>query len=86
MESTEFHRNINDNFLSEAAGVLGELCAAYPKESRSNEVKVAAIACMAITTVIVVLRSFARLTVTSRLWWDDLTILLATVRVFFRYT
>jgi hypothetical protein len=58
---------------------MSDLCVAYPKESRSNEVKITAVVCIVITTVIVILRSLARLTVTSRLWWDDWMILLATV-------
>lgn len=64
---------------AEAALLMSDLCVAWPKESRSNEVKVTAVVCIVITTIIVILRSLARLTVTSRLWWDDWTILLATV-------
>lgn len=64
----------------EAAGVLNELCSSYPQESRQHEVKVAAIVCLVLTLFIVGLRSIARFTVTSRLWWDDWTILTATVR------
>jgi hypothetical protein len=65
--------------IVEAATLLGGLCAEYPIESRSTEVKVAIIACLALTVVIVVLRCIARWTVSNRLWWDDWTTIISTV-------
>ncbi|KAI1840419.1 hypothetical protein JX266_013386 [Neoarthrinium moseri] len=55
------------------------LCAAYPKESRVFEVRVAAIATLAVSTVIVAMRCAARISITGRLWSDDWTAILATV-------
>ncbi|KAG9252570.1 uncharacterized protein F5Z01DRAFT_690857 [Emericellopsis atlantica] len=61
-----------------ATTLLGGLCAGYPVESRSTEVKVAIIACLVLTLFIVVMRCVARLTVSNRLWWDDWITILAT--------
>lgn len=58
--------------------VLGQMCAEFPKESRQTEVKATAIACLALTVFIVALRCISRFSVSSRLWWDDWTTLLAT--------
>ncbi|KAL8305070.1 hypothetical protein RB597_003997 [Gaeumannomyces tritici] len=69
--------NVTDQI--KAAGLLGELCAAFPKESRGFEVKLTAVVCLALTAFIVLLRCIARWTVSSRLWLDDWTALLATV-------
>ncbi|KAK0386812.1 hypothetical protein NLU13_6648 [Sarocladium strictum] len=65
--------------IVEAATLLGGLCAEYPIESRSTEVKVAVTACLALTLIIVILRCIARWTVSNRLWWDDWTTIIATV-------
>jgi len=64
---------------AQAATLLGGLCADYPIESRSTEVKVAVIACLVLTLFIVVMRCVARLTVSNRLWWDDWITLIATI-------
>ncbi|GKT97107.1 integral membrane protein [Colletotrichum tofieldiae] len=55
------------------------LCAAYPKESRSNEVKTVAIALSVITFPAVALRCISRWKTTHRLWWDDWMAVLATI-------
>ncbi|GKT42882.1 satratoxin biosynthesis SC1 cluster protein 4 [Colletotrichum spaethianum] len=55
------------------------LCAAYPKESRSKEVKTIAIALSAITFPAVALRCFSRWKTTHRLWWDDWAAVFATI-------
>ncbi|KAH7304442.1 hypothetical protein B0I35DRAFT_329575, partial [Stachybotrys elegans] len=64
---------------AQAATLLGGLCADYPIESRSTEVKVAIVSCLVLTLVIVVLRCIARWTVSNRLWWDDWTTIVATI-------
>jgi hypothetical protein len=68
----------NSRGIAEAATLLGGLCAEYPIESRSTEVKVAIIACLVMTLVVVALRCIARWMVSNRLWWDDWTTLIAT--------
>lgn len=62
-----------------AAQLETNLCAAYPKESRSNEVKIIAIALSVITFPVVALRCISRWMITRRLWWDDWTAVVATV-------
>ncbi|EGY13935.1 uncharacterized protein VDAG_00617 [Verticillium dahliae VdLs.17] len=64
---------------AQAATVTSAFCADFPKESRRGEVRATAIACLALTLVIVLLRCVSRFTVSSRLWWDDWTTLAATV-------
>ncbi|KAH6997440.1 hypothetical protein EDB80DRAFT_585674 [Ilyonectria destructans] len=61
------------------SALTNELCAGYPIESRRDQLVITSIACAAITFPIVFLRCVARLKVTSRLWWDDWTALIATV-------
>ncbi|KAH6971483.1 hypothetical protein BKA56DRAFT_557341 [Ilyonectria sp. MPI-CAGE-AT-0026] len=61
------------------SALTNKLCTGYPIESRSDRLVITSIACAAITFPIVVLRCIARLKVTSRLWWDDWTALIATV-------
>ncbi|CAI4214272.1 unnamed protein product, partial [Parascedosporium putredinis] len=58
--------------------LVGQICAPFPRESRRDEVKAAAIACLVLTVVVVFLRCLSRFAVSSRLWWDDWTTLLAT--------
>ncbi|KAK1702386.1 hypothetical protein BDP67DRAFT_496971 [Colletotrichum lupini] len=55
------------------------LCDAYPKESRSNEVKTIAIALSVITFPVVALRCISRWKITNKLWWDDWTAIFATL-------
>ncbi|KAF9879492.1 integral membrane protein [Colletotrichum karsti] len=62
-----------------AAQLQTELCAAYPKESRSNEAKVIAICLSVITFPVVGLRCLSRWLVTKQLWWDDAMVVIATV-------
>ncbi|RSL72418.1 hypothetical protein CEP53_001122 [Fusarium sp. AF-6] len=62
-----------------ASTLSNQICVGYPIESRSQQVKAAAIACAAVAFPIVILRCVARLMVTKRLWWDDWTALVATV-------
>ncbi|KAF6833674.1 hypothetical protein CPLU01_05395 [Colletotrichum plurivorum] len=62
-----------------AAQLESGLCAAYPKESRSQEVKNIAIIFSVITFPIVALRCISRWKITNRLWWDDWTAVFATI-------
>ncbi|KAM0282352.1 hypothetical protein ACHAQH_003031 [Verticillium albo-atrum] len=62
-----------------AVGVESALCAAYPKPSRSNEVKTIAMVFTIVTFPIVGLRFLSRWTATSTFWWDDWTVLAAIV-------
>ncbi|KAF9872490.1 integral membrane protein [Colletotrichum karsti] len=62
-----------------AAQLETTLCAAYPKESRSLEVRNIAIALSVITFPAVALRCFSRWMITHRLWWDDWTAIFATI-------
>ncbi|OLN85391.1 hypothetical protein CCHL11_07980 [Colletotrichum chlorophyti] len=62
-----------------AAQVETSLCEAYPKESRSHEVKAVAIALSVITFPVVALRCISRWMITNRLWWDDWTAVFATM-------
>ncbi|KAK1975181.1 integral membrane protein [Colletotrichum cereale] len=55
------------------------LCAAYPKESRSNEIKIVAIVLPSIAIPAVALRCVSRWRATGRLWWDDWMAVLATI-------
>ncbi|KAL6401424.1 hypothetical protein AUP68_15294 [Ilyonectria robusta] len=61
------------------ATISKQLCTGYPIESRSREVKTAAIACAALAFPIVALRCVARWMVTKKLWLDDWTAVMATV-------
>ncbi|KAK2046231.1 integral membrane protein [Colletotrichum somersetense] len=54
-----------------AAKLETNLCAAYPKESRSREVVTIAIVLPAMAFPIVGLRCFSRWRSAGRLWWDD---------------
>nr|XP_036578530.1 uncharacterized protein CTRU02_11450 [Colletotrichum truncatum]KAF6785825.1 integral membrane protein [Colletotrichum truncatum] len=62
-----------------AVELEASLCADYPKESRSQEVKNIAIALSAITFPVVALRCISRWMITKRLWWDDWTAVFATL-------
>ncbi|KAI9147983.1 Satratoxin biosynthesis SC7 cluster protein [Paramyrothecium foliicola] len=62
-----------------ATVLLGDVCAGFPKESRRAAVKATAISCLALTVSVVSLRCVSRFSVSSRLWWDDWTTLLATI-------
>ncbi|KAG7054311.1 integral membrane protein [Colletotrichum scovillei] len=62
-----------------AAKLETSLCDAYPKESRSNEVKTIAIALSVITFPVVALRCISRWKITNKLWWDDWTAIFATM-------
>jgi hypothetical protein len=59
--------------------VVTELCASYPKESRSAEVRRVAIILSALTLPIVALRCFSRWAITRQIWYDDWAVLVATV-------
>lgn len=61
-----------------AVDVESVLCASYPKESRSSEVRRDAIILSAVTYPIVALRCFARWNVTRQIWYDDWAALVAT--------
>lgn len=67
-----------------AASLETSLCAAYPKESRSHEVKTIAIVLSVITFPVVALRCISRWMITRRLWWDDWTAVFATVSLISR--
>jgi hypothetical protein len=56
-----------------------ELCEAYPKESRVNELKQIAIATIALATIFLCLRLYARWLKTRRLWSDDAYAIVAAV-------
>ncbi|KAM0329411.1 hypothetical protein ACHAQA_004718 [Verticillium albo-atrum] len=62
-----------------AVGLESSLCAAYSKPSRSKEVKTIAMVFSIITFPVVGLRFLSRWTATSKFWWDDWTVLVATV-------
>ncbi|KAI0470115.1 integral membrane protein [Xylariaceae sp. FL0804] len=55
----------------ESGNLLQGLCAPYPKESRSTEVKIMAIVAMGLTVLVVIPRCIARIHMTGRLWSDD---------------
>ncbi|OBR10768.1 Integral membrane protein [Colletotrichum higginsianum IMI 349063] len=55
------------------------LCAAYPKESRVNEIRIASIVGLALTLPIVLGRCVCRYQMTNNLWWDDWMTIIATV-------
>lgn len=76
----------NETCISAVAAISNQLCTGYPIESRSREVKTAAIACAALAFPIVALRCVARWMVTKRLWLDDWTAVMATVRSTLRYS
>ena len=69
------------NFADQVAAVAieAELCQAYPKETRSSEVRLAAILCTAFVVPIVMLRFYSRLTITKRLGIDDYMTLVALI-------
>ncbi|EGY15287.1 uncharacterized protein VDAG_06141 [Verticillium dahliae VdLs.17] len=62
-----------------AVGVEAAVCAAYPRPSRSKEVKTIAMVFTVVTFPIVGLRFLSRWTATSGFWWDDWTVLAAIV-------
>ncbi|KAH8901503.1 integral membrane protein, partial [Thozetella sp. PMI_491] len=66
-------------FSDQVAAVTVEtaLCSAYPKESRSNSVRLTAILCTAFIVPVILLRFYSRWTVTKRLGWDDYTTLIS---------
>lgn len=82
------HQNTssNETCISAVATISKQLCTGYPIESRSREVKTAAIACAALAFPIVALRCVARWMVTKKLWLDDWTAVMATVRSILRYS
>ncbi|KAI1335881.1 integral membrane protein [Xylariaceae sp. FL0016] len=55
----------------DSGNLLMGLCAAYPKQSRTTEVKIVAIMAVAATLVVVIPRCVARIHLTGRLWSDD---------------
>ncbi|GJD00994.1 integral membrane protein [Colletotrichum higginsianum] len=55
------------------------LCAAYPKESRVNEIRIASIVGLALTLPIVLGRCVCRYQMTNNLWWDDWMTIIATI-------
>lgn len=63
----------------EAVELETALCAAYPKESRVNEIKIASIVGLALTLPIVLGRCVCRYQMTNNLWWDDWMTIIATV-------
>ncbi|WQF86882.1 Putative extracellular membrane protein, CFEM [Colletotrichum destructivum] len=77
--STCVQLNCHFEDQARAASLETSLCAAYPKESRSHEVKTIAIALSVITFPVVALRCISRWMITRRLWWDDWTAVFATV-------
>ncbi|KAM0818423.1 putative Extracellular membrane protein CFEM domain-containing protein [Seiridium cardinale] len=66
--------------LAEVASTAeNSLCVAYPRESRTREVQIAAIVTLALSVPIVLARCAARLQTTKRLWLDDWTALLGMI-------
>jgi len=62
-----------------AAKLETNLCAAYPKESRSHEVMTVAVVLPTLTFPMVGLRCFSGWKTTGRLWWDDWTAVVAAI-------
>ncbi|KAK9789107.1 putative Extracellular membrane protein CFEM domain-containing protein [Seiridium cardinale] len=59
--------------------LLMSMCAAYPKESRVNEVRTVALVALILSSTVVAARCTARLQLTGRLWSDDWTAIFATI-------
>lgn len=55
------------------------MCAAYPKESRVQELRNVAIVALVLSSVVVTARCVARVQMTGRLWSDDWTAIFATI-------
>ncbi|EFQ33611.1 uncharacterized protein GLRG_08540 [Colletotrichum graminicola M1.001] len=62
-----------------AAKLETNLCAAYPEDSRSQEVMMIAVVLSALTFPMVGLRCFSEWKTTGRLWWDDWTAVVAAI-------
>ncbi|TDZ33059.1 Satratoxin biosynthesis SC1 cluster protein 4 [Colletotrichum spinosum] len=77
--STCVQLNCHIEDQNRAAQLETTLCVAFPKESRSQEVKNIAIALSVMTFPVVALRCISRWKTTNRLWWDDWTAVFATV-------
>lgn len=59
-----------------------ELCAAYPKASRSGEItRIVAAGCIIVFPTIA-LRLYTRVAYTKKLWTDDYATIFATVSIF----
>ena len=65
--------------LAESSKVRAQLCDSYPKESQVLQVKITSSVAIALTIPIVIARLVARLTISGRLFSDDLVIVLASV-------
>lgn len=59
--------------------VANSLCAAYPKDSRVHELKIASIVTIVLATMFLVLRLYSRWLKTRRLWSDDAYAIVAAV-------
>ncbi|KAK8117448.1 uncharacterized protein PG998_005729 [Apiospora kogelbergensis] len=64
--------------LAESSKVRAQLCDSYPKESQVLQVKITSSVAIALTIPIVIARLVARLTISGRLFSDDLVIVLAS--------
>ncbi|KAL0942708.1 uncharacterized protein CTRU02_200594 [Colletotrichum truncatum] len=62
-----------------SAHISQQLCRGYPIPDRRNTSRIFSDLLPSISTAIVALRCIARLKVTSHLWWDDWTALVALV-------
>ncbi|KAK6073285.1 hypothetical protein SCUP515_06897 [Seiridium cupressi] len=62
-----------------SGNLLMSMCAAYPKESRVNEVRTVALVALILSSTVVAARCTARLQLTGRLWSDDWTAIFATI-------
>ncbi|KAF7520463.1 hypothetical protein G7054_g12746 [Neopestalotiopsis clavispora] len=62
-----------------SGNLLMTMCAAYPKESRVDEVRIVAIVALALSSAVVTARCIARVQMTKRLWSDDWTAIFATI-------
>ncbi|KAH8893658.1 integral membrane protein [Thozetella sp. PMI_491] len=62
-----------------AVSIETSVCIDYPKESRSQDVKVTAICCLAIILPVIMLRFYARLRIVRELGWDDYMTLFAVL-------
>jgi len=70
------------NKEKDVTSFAGNLCAAYPKQSRVNELKSSAIVTIALTIPFLLLRLYARWLRSGRLYLDDGYAIIASVRMF----